>query len=557
VLRFLARSYISADQGAAGRQIQDDQKIGILLAQLTEDNERCSVCDAIRELLQDELGDIVDILMWPEPLRVRYEYDSATALAALSAAEDWLIQEGCDILIWGQVRPGRILSLQFTVAATPIDDELCFPSPSTFEIPLELIFEFRSAILAKVLVTAAMVDGSRRAHVMQALTNVSEELAETVKALAIGYNNNSGATLLCTYGDVLLRIGEYSVNSDYLFRAICIYRETLNYWTRDRFPIRWAAIQSRLGSALEMFADREGGVHWLREAVIAHQEALKVRTRDQFGLLWATSQNNLGRALCALAKHVGDRELLKQAVQVFGEALGELTRDRIPLQWAIVQNNLAMALCAWGEREIDVRKLDEAIATLREAHECCTRDEFPRIWAMMQHNRGTVLRALGERTTGTAQLHDAVAATGEALDCVSREQYPLMWAQIRHDVGVALVRIVEREGGSSRLNDAIGAFREALTERRLERAPLQWAVTQSSLGDAYATSAKFRESPHDLQKAATAYRAGLDVLETRGPRQLAEAVRRRLDRTETMLLKQRRKEQSGAILRQDAASRSP
>jgi tetratricopeptide (TPR) repeat protein len=556
VLKFLARNSSSADQGEAGRQAEDDQKIVILLAQLTDDNERSSVCEAIRVLLQDELGDIVNILTWPEPLWVKYEYDSITALDALSTAEDWLIQEGCDLLIWGQVKPGRILSLQFTVAASPIDDEQCFPSPSTFEIPLELIFEFRSAIVAKVLATAAMIDGARRAHVMQALTSISEELAETVKALAIGYNNNSGATLLCTYGDVLLRIGEHSVNSDCLFRAICIYRETLNYWTHDRFPIRWAAVQSRLGNALEMFVDREGGVDWLREAVVAHQEALKVRTRGQFRLLWATSQNNLGRALCALAKHAGDRELLKQAVQVFGEALGELTRDRIPLQWAIVQNNLATALCAWGEREIDVRKLDEAIATLREAHECCTRDEFPRIWAMMQHNRGTVLRAFGERTTGTAQLHDAVAAIGEALDCVSREQYPLTWAQIRHDVGVALVRIVEREGGSSRLDDAIGAFREALTERRHERAPLQWAITQSSLGDAYMTSG-MTDSPQDLQQAATAYRAALDVLELRGPRELAETVRRRLDRTDSILLKKRRKELSEASLRQDVAFRSP
>lgn len=532
-----------------------DHKIGLLFARLTEDNDGHSVRETVCQTLQQELGDIIEILMWPEAIAVNHGHDVHSMLAALATAREWLAEMRCDLLLWGQIKRGRVLSVQFTGMESSIASEQCFPPSVTFEIPLDLLSEFRMVIVARVLASIASIDGTPNQNVIQAMRLAAEELATIVKHSATNFNTEMRGTLLYAYGNVLQRIGEHSSNSEDLIAAISVYRSALDDWTRERFPLRWAAIHSELGNAFQVVGDRESNEAWLREAVVAHQEALGARSREHVPLLWAVSQNNLGRALCALGERENRSDRFEQAVEAFREALKEWTRERVPLQWAMVQNSVAMALCAMGEREVGVARLQEAIEALRGARECCTRDGSPRLWTMFQHNLGNSLRALGERTTGTVHLQEGIAAIREALNYTPRDQFPMQWASIQHDLGVALVRLGEREGGIRLLNEAVGAFHEALKERSPECAPLQWAMTQSCLGNALVMLGELRSNALELQQAVTAYSGALGVLESRGPVRYRETVGRSLARTEMMLTKQRRKELAGAIRRPDASLR--
>jgi tetratricopeptide (TPR) repeat protein len=532
-----------------------DQKIGLLFAQLTEANGRQSVRETVCQTLQQELGDIVEILLWPEAIDVDHGHDVGAALATLATAREWLAEERCDLLVWGGVKRGRLVSLQFTATESSVGAGQCFLPSTAFEIPVGLLSEFRAAIVARTLVSVASTNRIQNDKVTQALRRVADELAETARLSSTSFNAEMRGTLLCVYGDVLKTIGEHSLSSEDLLKAVDIYRDTLNEWTRERFPLRWTATQSKLGNTLLLIGDRESGVDWPKEAVLAHQRALEIRTREHMPLLWALSQHNLGRALCALGERENAAHRFEQAMEAFRESLKEWTRERVPLQWAMVHIDFAVALCALAEREIGVARLQEAVSALDEAREWCTRDGSPRLWASFQHVLGNALRALGERTTGTGRLQEAIATLREAVSYTPHKQFPMAWAGIQHDLGVALLKLGEREDCTQRLSEAVVAFREALSERNVQHSPLQCAITQSRLSDALAALGERQGSVQDLQQAVDGYVAALSVLESAAKARFAEIVRRNLARTESVLNKQRRKELVGISRRPDAALR--
>lgn len=115
-----------------------------------------------------------------------------------------------------------------------------------------------------------------------------------------------------------------------LGRAIDIFKNLLELYDPEKFPVEWAMTQNILGSALSDLptGDRELN---LQKAINYYQAALTVRTRDDFPDKWAMTQHNLGIAYRNLP--AGDREEnLGKAIGYYESALCIYTEDAFPLR---------------------------------------------------------------------------------------------------------------------------------------------------------------------------------------------------------------------------------
>jgi tetratricopeptide (TPR) repeat protein len=70
-----------------------------------------------------------------------------------------------------------------------------------------------------------------------------------------------------------------------LEQSVEIWRHILQYRSRDRVPLDWAATQVNLGAALEELAERESRTVRLEEAVVAYRLALEEWPDDTIGWL--------------------------------------------------------------------------------------------------------------------------------------------------------------------------------------------------------------------------------------------------------------------------------
>ncbi len=102
--------------------------------------------------------------------------------------------------------------------------------------------------------------------------------------------------------------------------AITGYKVVLSLWTREDFPLNWAATQNNLGNA---YRDRlkEDKAENLELAISFYQQALLVRTQKDFPLDWAMTQNNLANAYSDRLKR-DKAENLELAISCYQLVLG-------------------------------------------------------------------------------------------------------------------------------------------------------------------------------------------------------------------------------------------
>ncbi len=186
----------------------------------------------------------------------------------------------------------------------------------------------------------------------------------------ITYENSIRFWLAMTYAD----LGHYLGKTEYLAKAIDVYRNFLYVWTEWDFPIDWAATQHNLGVAYSELptGDREQN---LKRAIDYYENALRIRTEQDFPVNWAATQHDLGIAYSKLL--TGDREEnLIRAIDYYENALRVRTQREFPLDWAMTQYNLGMAYSGL-ETGSQKDNLEKAIQCFRNALKVWTEEKFP------------------------------------------------------------------------------------------------------------------------------------------------------------------------------------
>ncbi|AFY32934.1 TPR repeat-containing protein [Calothrix sp. PCC 7507] len=341
--------------------------------------------------------------------------------------------------------------------------------------------------------------GRLNEQLMQTLPKVAASLlvGESDQQQAVAY-------VLVEFGNLIQQfpLGQRWLN---LELGITVYQLALQVYTREAFPIDWAATQNNLAAAY-LYRIKGEKVDNLEQAISASQLALQVRTREAFPVDWAATQNNL--AIAYLYRIKGEKvDNLEQAISAYELALQVRTRDAFPVDWAATQNNLGLAYSdrIKGER---TDNLELAISVYQFALQVRTRETFPVDWAATQNNLASayLYRIKGKRADN---LELAISTYQLALQVRTREAFPQSWAQTQNNLAVAYRERIKGDKADN-LELAISAFQLALEVYTCEAFPEDWAMTQNNLAIAYNDHIK-GERTDNLELAITAFQIALQV----------------------------------------------
>ena len=386
--------------------IADPKRFSVALAHLENDKDH-AVENQLREALRnfaDKLG--LQPLEFDRTIRLLGQPEAAEA-AGHEEARKLLKQSGAQVLVWGRIAGPSSARLFWTSVSAGKHSEQAF-QPNAFELP-DVHGRDLADILDLVVATqSAEFFAQAGRFIADQLSPFIDRVRRLAEApIARNWNSDTQARVTATLASALSTYGEQTGTNESLAEAIGFYRETLQFWTRERSPLNWATTQNDLGNALQSLGEREPSISRLEEAITAYRAALEERTRERVPLDWAAAQNNLGVALQRLGKRESGTARLEEAVATFRTALEEGTRERAPLDWAATQNNLGAALLGLGARESSTARFEEAVTAFRAALEERTRERVPMYWAGTQENLGFALRQLGERMKDPSLIRDA------------------------------------------------------------------------------------------------------------------------------------------------------
>jgi len=497
-------------------------KIGVLLARLDNDKDN-DARETVRDAIKKELEDAVEVLIWPEALRLGEGNDADEEARAAATAQKWLKAKQCDVLLWGRVRRDQTLSLRFTpLIGTAQQPEVYGLASQPLEISAKFFSDLRSALAVRVVVSAVGAFNARGGYVVPMLQRTAQRLGPIVAGIKPDDPPVIRGMLRYHYAVLRHTLAEQTDERDEFEGAISAYRAALQDWTHDTLPGPWAVVQNALGNAAQRLGERDGDPARLQQAIEAYEEALKEWTRDRAPQKWAAVRNNIANAQRTLDKRTGNTGGLVRSVGQYEAALAATTRENDPAAWAAIQNDFGNALFTVAELEEEGdRSLLRAIEAFNSALEVRTRAASPLDWAMTKVNLADALRLLGQRRGSTDIVRQSIAALRDASEEWTRERNPVHWAIVQNSLGIALRVLADLEGGSA-AQEAVNALRAALEVRTRSAAPLDWAQTQNNLGLAFETLAAQQKNTAPLREAIAAYRCALEEwTKERAPRQWA------------------------------------
>lgn len=397
--------------------VASGRKISLVLARLDGDKDGNSLRETVREGIKKVFGEDIEIILWPEPLRLGEGRDSDDERRARDKAQKWLAAKKGDLFLWGRVKGGKTLSLRLTPASgEPTAAESYGLTPDTLDLPIKFVSDLGSAIAARVAVSATSSDRASGDALIPLLRNAAERLQPIVERLNPAFDADTRGSLLHSYALVRDRIGGLAETKDDLLIAADAFRAALKEWTRERAPDNWAMVQNNLGNTLRALAVHEDSTPRLQEGIAALRAALEEMTPERDLLRWAGAHFNLGLALRSLDVREGGTAHIEEAITAFRDGLRESTRERVPpLLAALIRSNLGDALQTVGESKNELARVEEAVGVYREALKDWARDSGPKIWAGLQHELGTALGRLAEHEGGMARLEEAIDAFRAAL----------------------------------------------------------------------------------------------------------------------------------------------
>ncbi len=204
----------------------------------------------------------------------------------------------------------------------------------------------------------------------------------------------------------------------------------LNTINPDNDVTELASIQNDLANTYVARVVGDRGEN-LEEAISLYRQALQVYTREAFPIKWATTQNNLANTYSN--RIVGDRgENFEEAISLYHQVLQVRTRADFPMEWSTTQHSLATA---YSQRMRGDRgeNLEKAISHCYQTLEVWTREAFPIYWSSTQHQLAHIYsnRICGDRGEN---FEKAISHFYQALEIRTREDFPIEWARTQHDL---------------------------------------------------------------------------------------------------------------------------
>jgi tetratricopeptide (TPR) repeat protein len=286
--------------------------------------------------------------------------------------------------------------------------------------------------------------------------------------------------------------------------AIRHFHAVLDFYDRERFPHRWAAVHSEL--ALTFRCRHQGNPRDnLREAIRCSDAALEVFQIDTYPEDYAITQSNRADAL--LDSKWDRPRSMELGIGAYREALRVYNRESYPDDWALVHSNMATAFMEQGSSQ----DLHGAADALEKALAVQSRADSPHDWALTQMNLGLVLRQLPEEISSPGK-QKAIEALRAAYKVLQKGGPSTERLAITFNLGSTLARSGNREvlpEAAQLLEQSRTIFLEASDSAKLEQCTgelagvyLIWARHASELRlDICARALRSLESEQDSKHA--------------------------------------------------------
>lgn len=485
--------------------VASGQRFTIAVAILENDREGLH-----RRLLREDLSrmDGVELIMVDRRIRMEdATKPQAAQLAGHARARQILRQTHADVLIWGTALDSAVnspMSLHWTPQSNIefASSSQAYRPERDLDLPELFWKDLRNAL--GLLVSTHLTDLRHRQGKF-----IAEEIPPfigRVQALLHGAKPAINQTpLRIALADALLLYGEQRANLRLYEEAIEYYREALKDTSREKTPLKWAALMSQLGNAQQELGALAHDTTRLEEARAAFQEAIEAHLRELDALSWAIVQNSLASVLDTLGEYNQDRALLEKAIAIRRETVAVATRDRAPEIWAMIQCNLAASLYILGSLRHDQALLQESILDGRHSLEVLSREREPLHWAAAENTVADALAELGSLSRDTDLLRQSIATFNLVLEEITAQRDPQDWARVQLNLGDTQTSLYQKTANVQWLQYAVGAYRSALTVFRREADLHDWSLAQYSLTRALVNIAIRTKSTPILEEGYSAY----------------------------------------------------
>lgn len=356
--------------------------------------------DQVTQHLVSEFGKRRGLRAKPLPAQVALEPrgDPVRAMRELrQVCERWLIDNGGDVLVWGQVAPsGNIIHIRFFVR----DDGAIDPfrlgdgwSLLVLPHPLDISGAHRmhAAILAAVRTKAA----GKLLTVKRDLEVLMADARDHLVAETLNLDPLESAEDKLARARIFANTMRFKRRADDAKTAMALIDSALTVFSAEQTPIEWALAHKDRAFLGQFIAERTNDTDALRASTQDVEASLTILRPSLFPRDWAALNDRLGMALYRLDFDNGDTATLERALQAFHDALSVYDRQKTPNEWAEAMGHFGQVALVIGRETRNPKMLLRAIEACNAVVSVRDRKHTPMHWASAQNNLGSAMFLYG------------------------------------------------------------------------------------------------------------------------------------------------------------------
>jgi tetratricopeptide (TPR) repeat protein len=487
-LRIIARRQSHA---AAGRA--SGERIAILLPRLVGDDADGTKRETIRERIRGELGNAVELLLWPETLKISEGRDDEAEQRALDQGRQWLAATGCDVVIWGRVRGDRVLSLRIGGGAHHpyVLDE------NTLDLPEEF-----NAELTRMIVEQALTEGTSAADEGRANLGQIRKVVTRIEAMLERIESHE---MVLAYAALLTRLGQFLDDRAISARAIEMAIRIVKEEASRLSPETLFRANSSIASMFLGLSHQTLSRTFLDSALDYLEEARRLSPVSGGDL-------NYGILMSMLGKREMRADFVERALREFGDILSaeDGLHDEVVIGKA--WHNMGMAYETLFLLTSDRSRLDASIAALETALDFRPRSDVPIYWAKTRDALGSAFLQRAKLDASPEDARESFNHCSAAREVYRQEALAQREAESTYNVGCALSAVGALDDDPTQLLAAVEELKAA-EEYWAEEGDAHLMNVRNALGGVYSNLAIQSQDPEFAAMGAESFAASMALLD--------------------------------------------
>lgn len=323
--------------------------------------------------------------------------------------ERWLIDNGGDVLVWGQVAPsGNIIHIRFFVRDNgAIDPFRLGDGWSLLVLPQPLDTSSAHRIHAAILAAVRSKAAGKLLTVKRDLEVLMADAREHLVAETVNLDPLESAEDKLARARIFANTMRFKRRADDAKTALALIDSALNVFSADQTPIEWALAHKDRAFLGQFIAERTNDTDALRGSMEDVEAALTILRPSLFPGDWAALNDRLGLALYRLDFDNGDTATLERALQAFHDALTVYDRQKTPNEWAEAMGHFGQVALVIGRETRNPKMLLRAIEACNAVVSVRDPKNTPMHWASAQNNLGSAMFLYGRMAGDNGALEGA------------------------------------------------------------------------------------------------------------------------------------------------------